>query len=217
MALTNEQIVARLREASISLAECADALRAMRVAPAPETPPSGPQTVPEKPMAWGARVSSVFRERVRWIADTLALDPDDLMACIAWETGRTFSPSVKNMAGSGATGLIQFMPSTAKSLGTTTAALAKLTAEDQLNFVYKYFRPYQGRLRTLSDVYMAILWPKAVGKPDDYVLFDGRAGGVAYRQNAGLDTNRDKLVTKAETAAKLYAMRAEGLRPENVA
>jgi hypothetical protein len=213
VALTDRQIAAKLGEAKTLLDECQGEL-ARRAAPTPEKLPSGPQIKPQGAMAWGAKVSATFRERVRWIADTLELSADDLMACMAWESGRTFSPSIKNMAGSGATGLIQFMPSTAKGLGTTTAKLAAMTAEDQLNFVYKYFRPWKGKLKSLSDVYMAILWPKAVGKPDDYALF---TGGVAYRQNAGLDTNKDGKVTKAETAAKLYAMRAEGLRPENVA
>jgi hypothetical protein len=141
---------------------------------APAAPAAG-----HRPIAWGARVSQTFRDRVWWIADTLRNDPDDIMSCIAFESGQTFSASVRNMAGSGAVGLIQFMPSTAQRLGTSSAAL----------------------------------WPAAVGKPDDYVLF---SGGVAYRQNAGLDTNRDSRVTKAEAAAKLYAMRAEGLRKDNV-
>lgn len=167
-------------------------------------------------MAWGSKVSPAFRDRVRAICGKLGIKPDDLMSCMAWESGRTFSPSKKNLAGSGATGLIQFMPSTAKGLGTTTAALAAMTAEDQLDYVLKYFQPWKGRLVGLSDIYMAILWPKAVGKPDDYILFQGPSS-IAYRQNAGLDTNRDAKITKAETAAKLYAMRAEGLRPENVA
>lgn len=165
-------------------------------------------------MAWGAKVSETFRERVRWLGKQLGVEPGDLMACMAWESGRTFSPSVKNMAGSGATGLIQFMPSTAQALGTTTDELAAMTAEDQLNYVFKYFEPYKGRLHGLSDVYMAILYPRAVGQPDDFALF---TSGIAYRQNAGLDTNEDGRVTKAECAAKLYAIRAEGLRPENVA
>lgn len=170
----------------------------------------------EKPMAWGARVSSVFRDRVRWICDQLDYpEPGDLMTCIAWETGRAFSASVTNMAGSGATGLIQFMPSTAAAMGTSTAALAAMSAEGQLNYVYRYFLPYKGRLRSLADLYMAILWPRAVGKPDDYILFQG-PGTIAYRQNAGLDTNKDGKITKAETVAKLYAMRAEGMRPENM-
>lgn len=167
-----------------------------------------------RPIAWGAKVSQEFRDRIWWIAEELQLNPDDLMACIAWESGETFSPSVKNMAGSGATGLIQFMPTTAENLGTTTAALARMTAEDQLNYVFRYFEPYQGKLKTLGDVYMAILWPRAVGKPDDYALF---TSGIAYRQNAGLDTNRDGRVTKAECTAKVAEKKAKGLRPENMA
>jgi hypothetical protein len=139
------------------------------------------------------------------------------MACMAWESGRTFRADVRNMAGSGATGLIQFMPSTARALGTTTDALARMTPEDQLNYVYKYFEPYKGKLHTLSDLYMAILWPKAVGKPENYVLWDRAAMPTTFRQNAGLDANRDGKIIKSEVAAKLYAMRAEGLRPGNSA
>jgi hypothetical protein len=47
-------------------------------------------------------------------------------------------PSKPNAAGSGATGLIQFMPKIAKDLGTTTSALAKMSAEEQLVYVEKY-------------------------------------------------------------------------------
>ena len=171
-------------------------------------------------MAWGAKVSSTFRDRIRWICDDpkagLGMDPNDLMACIAWETGRTFSPSVKNAAGSGATGLIQFMPKTAINLGTTTAKLATMTAEDQLNYVYKYFLPWKGKLKNLSDLYMAILWPKAVGQPEHYVLWSKGTMPKTFAQNAGLDLNKDDEITKAECSAKLYAMKAEGLRKENL-
>lgn len=160
-------------------------------------------------IAWGTKVSPTFKERVMWIGETLEVNPDYLMACMAWETGEKFTPNVKNMAGSGATGLIQFMPSTARALGTTTADLAKMTAEDQLNYVYKYFRPFKGRLNNLGDVYMAILWPKGVGKPDDYVLF---STGVTYRQNAGLDINKDHKVTRAETIRKVKDKLAKGLQ-----
>lgn len=185
-----------------------------RVEAALEATDDAPAAILPGGLAWGAKVSPTFRDRVRWIAEDLELDPNDLMACMAWESGRSFRPDVKNMAGSGATGLIQFMPSTARGLGTTTDELAAMTAEDQLNFVWKYFSPYKGRLKSLPDIYMAILWPKGVGQPDDYALF---TGGVAYRQNAGLDTNKDGRVTKREAAAKVMGLLAEGLRPGNVA
>jgi hypothetical protein len=168
------------------------------------------------PIAWGAKVSPAFRNKVREIAGRLGCAPSDLMACMAWESGRTFSPSVKNMAGSGATGLIQFMPKTAIGLGTTTANLADMSAEQQLDYVERYFQPFKGKLTSLADLYMAILWPLAVGKPLEYVLWDSRSKPTTYRQNSGLDANRDGMITKAECSAKLYAMKAEGQRTENV-
>lgn len=183
-------------------------------------PPVAPVNGFDPPMAWGAKVSRTFRDRVRWMAEDLGLPvssgADDLMASMAWESNNTFSPSIANMAGSGATGLIQFMPKTAIGLGTTTAALAKMTAEDQLNYVYKYFRPYRGKLKNLGDVYMAILWPAGVGQPDSFVLWEKGSRPTTYRQNAGLDVNKDGSITRAEAIAKVSARRAEGLRAGNV-
>jgi len=174
-------------------------------------------TAPPAALAWGNRVSAAFRARVRGVAANIGVDPSDLMACIAWESGRSFSPSVKNAAGSGAVGLIQFMPTTATGLGTSTAALAAMTAETQLDWVEKYFKPYKGKLHNLADLYMAILWPKAVGQPMEYVLWDKDSRPTTYRQNAGLDIDKDGEITKAECSAKLYTMKAEGQRPENIA
>lgn len=151
-------------------------------------------------VVWSAKVSPTFMERVLWICDTLGMDPNHLMSAMAFETGETFSPSVKNPI-STATGLIQFMEATAKGLGTTTKKLAAMTAEDQLRYVYEYFLPYKGRLKTLEDVYMAILLPSAVGKPLDYNIFN--KSRAQYLANKGLDKNRDGQVTKAEAAAKV--------------
>jgi hypothetical protein len=175
-----------------------------------------PDANPSGKIAWGSKVSPVFKERVLWIADNLGCPANDFMACMAWESAESFRPDIKNGAGSGATGLIQFMPSTAKGLGTTTAKLAAMTAEDQLRYVYKYFQPYAGRLHNLGDVYMAILWPKGVSKPDHYVLFDRSKTPTTFRQNAGLDVNKDGLVTRAECLVKVNEKLAKGLRQENL-
>jgi len=194
----------------------ADALGLPRDGAAPTPLPTAP--VPVAPLAWGASVSPAFRDRVRQMARNLAsrATPDDYMACMAWESGRSFSPSKMNMAGSGATGLIQFMPSTARSMGTTTAALSAMTAEKQLDWVEKYFAPFKGRLNDLGDLYMAILWPKGVGKPMDYVLWDKSSSPITFRQNSGLDTNKDGVITKAEAVGKVYGLLAEGKLPRNL-
>jgi hypothetical protein len=183
--------------------------------PQPKSPEEGPLSAPTSSqlhqIAFGSKVSPVFKERVLWIADSLGCQPSWLMACMAWEDAETFHSGTKNAAGSGAVGLIQFMPSTAKSLGTTTDALVAMTPEDQLRYVYQYFLPYSGRLSNLGDVYMAILWPKAVGKTDDYVIFDRSSAPTAFKQNAGLDGNRNGLVTRGECVSRVSDKLTKGL------
>jgi hypothetical protein len=139
------------------------------------------------------------------------MDPGQLMAIMAFETGRTFDPSITNRAGSGATGLIQFMPATARGLGTTTSRLALMSAIEQLDYVERYLDPYAGRMGDLASAYMAVLYPRAVDKEPGYVLF--RKGSKAYKLNRGLDVNGNGQVTKAEAAAKVEALHTEGLRP----
>jgi hypothetical protein len=168
-------------------------------------------------LAWGKKVSKPFRNRVREISVNLQTDPNFLMACMAFESAGTFSASVKNGAGSGAVGLIQFMPTTAQALGTTTERLAAMSAVKQLDFVEKYFSEAKGKLKTLEDVYMAILWPAAIGKPLSFVLFDKNdlAHPKRYIQNAGLDFNKDGLITKAEVAKKVRRKLDDGFLPAN--
>lgn len=171
---------------------------------------------PPGPLAWGRLVSADFRVRVQKMASRLKVDASWLMAIMAFESGRTFSASVRNAAGSGAVGLLQFMPQTAAALGTSSNALAKMTAVQQLEYVERYFLQWKGKLRTLADLYSAVLWPGAIGKPPDYVLFrrDDTRTPKRYLQNAGLDFNKDGLVTKAEMASKVEAFLLQGLKPE---
>jgi len=170
-------------------------------------------------LCWGKKVSPAFRAEVIKLASDLGCNVNYLMACMAFESGRTFRPDVRNAAGSGATGLIQFMPSTAQALGTSTDALAKMSAVKQLEWVGLYFWNRRGKLKTLSDMYMAILWPAAVGKSEDYVLFDKADAKhpKRYIQNAGLDWNKDGKITKGEATRKVYKVFEEGMREENVA
>lgn len=166
-------------------------------------------------LAWGNKVSQQFVDRVLKMCNDFGWSDEHanwLMACMAFETGESFRPDIKNFAGSGATGLIQFMPKTAIDLGTTTDALSRMSAEQQLDYVQKYFKPYYHRIHSLSDMYMAILLPKYVGRSEDEVLFQGT--GASYRQNAGLDANKDGRVTKKEASAKVQAKLDKGMDPK---
>ena len=166
-----------------------------------------------EPLSWGNKVSPEFRERLYRLCTGFGWGqkhPGYLMGCMAFESAETFSSAVTNAAGSGAVGLIQFMPTTARDLGTTPEALEAMTPEEQLDWVELYFQPYHARIDTLSDMYMAILLPRYIGKPDDSVLF---SDGHAYRQNSGLDTDRDGKITKIEAASRVAMKYRKGLLP----
>jgi hypothetical protein len=157
-------------------------------------------------IAWGARVTVAFKARLFEVAQNLGVDPNYLISAIAIETGETFSPSIRNP--NGATGLIQFTVATAAGLGTSTAELAAMTAVEQMDFVEKHFSPFKNMLETIEDVYMAILWPAAVGKANSTVLFSRPS--VQYDRNSGLDTDKDGCVTKGEAAAVVRAKLLKG-------
>lgn len=146
------------------------------------------------------------------------IDPDWFMACMAFETMETFSPTIRPIYHgkrlSSAVGLIQIMDATAEELGTTTDHLATLTADQQLDFVWLYFRKRikeHGPITNLGDCYMAIHWPAAMGKALSAPMYI--EGSKAYAANAGLDTNKDHTITKAEAVALVTQKLAKGLQP----
>lgn len=169
---------------------------------------------PPNAIAWGAKVTPEFKMRVMEICAELEMSPDYLMACMAFESGETFRADIPNKAGSGAVGLIQFMPRTAELLNTTTYALARMTPVEQLDFVRKYFLSYKGKLKSLEDIYMAILWPKAIGKDPDTAIF--KVGTKVYNQNKGFDRHpHDGEITPGECAAAVHAAYNKGLSRGN--
>ncbi len=152
-------------------------------------------------LAWGAKVDAAFKYKVIAVCRKLDMCPDFLMAAMALETGATFDPAVPNAAGSGAVGLIQFMPSTAKALGTSTAALKLMTALAQLDFVESYFKPKAGTLHSIEDIYMAILYPAAIGRAPGDTLFE--PGTKAYTQNKGFDADKDGRISIGEVSTTI--------------
>jgi hypothetical protein len=163
--------------------------------------PSANSAVPVTPASIPAdwTKDEEFIKKVQSVAAKLRVSPTDLLACMAFETGRTFNPSLRNRIG--ATGLIQFIPKTAIGLGTTTDYLASLTRAQQMDWVEKYFM--NGPLPkvanpTLEDLYMAIIWPAAVGQKNDYIMW--RAGSIQYQQNP-LDVGGKGYITKADAAS----------------
>lgn len=143
------------------------------------------------------KLSPAGRAELVRVADRLGVPPSDLAAVISFETAGSFDPAQKNLAGGSAIGLIQFMPPTARMLGTTSRELAAMTVVEQLAYVEKYFHPVRSRLRDASDLYMAVIAPIGIGKPPGFVLY---SKGGNYSANSRLDQNKDHKITKAEAA-----------------
>ncbi len=153
-------------------------------------------------LVWGKKVSCEFRKRVVQISKRLECDPNHLMAAMALETGGTFNPAIDNGLGKdkdciGYVGLIQIGNSAIDEMNKNyflhkakikKANLKAMSAEEQLCYVEYYLTKQKGKLNTLADFYLAILWPKAVGQGgnSNYIVFDDDSVGdkkKAYHSN----------------------------------
>lgn len=112
------------------------------------------------------KVSPEFLYKVKDISYSLGIDPSWLMFVMDYESG--LSPSIQNSIN--ATGLIQFLPSTAQDLGTTVDALKNMSAVDQLDYVYSYMKNYKGKMDDYYSTYLAVFYPVAIGQADTYVF-----------------------------------------------
>lgn len=181
-----------------------------------ETWPETAAAVDRRAIPWGLRAQALhpdFIDGLLWIEMKIGLRPEILLPCMMFESN--INPKARNPQSS-ASGLIQFMAATAKNLGTTIEKIRAMDAMGQLSYVYKYFANQREDWTGMSvaDVYMAILWPMAVGKSDDYVLWAVSNG--AYTVNKGLDWNRDGRITKAEATKRIYELEKEGYEDGNV-
>lgn len=109
-----------------------------------------------------------FVDKVCKISQDLLIVPDWLMIVMELETAGTFDPSITNALGY--TGLIQFGKDAAKEVGTTRNQLREMDALEQLDYVKKYLAKFVGRMNRLPDVYLAVFFPVAIGKPLGWTL-----------------------------------------------
>ncbi|MEI8128665.1 MAG: transglycosylase SLT domain-containing protein [bacterium] len=148
------------------------------------------------------KLSPECDKRIDAISQRLNCNPDDFKAVIYAESGG--DPKARN-ASSGATGFIQFRPDTARDFGTSTDALAQMSAEQQLVYVEKYLQRAKGQAKfapdhklTSGELYALVFMP---AKAKQEVLCS--VGSSAYRQNKGLDVHKDGQVTKSDLTAKM--------------
>jgi hypothetical protein len=155
-----------------------------------------------------------FEKEVNRLAQKYDIDATDLLGLMASESG--LNPQARNK--SGATGLIQFMPTTARSLGTSTAALYKMNRVQQMKYVEKYFDYWKlPKGATPGHLYTSVFLPAFTNKPADYIV--AKRGGFRdswghhpaswYTHNAGLDSNGNGSISIAELGARIQKKKKE--------
>lgn len=141
-------------------------------------------------------------------ADEIGVPVDSLATIMSIEGG--FNPQAVNRD-SGATGLIQFMPSTARMLDTTVEALRTMSFQQQLPYVVAFYEMVRCTgVQDVGELYVCTFCPALRGKSEDFVVARdgvdtkgacGRESAV-YTQNRGLDINKDGVLTAGDVRGK---------------
>ncbi len=164
-------------------------------------------------------------KEVLWAANELGVNPNDLAACISFESAGSFSPSQKNLNGGGAIGLIQFLPPSLNQMkqylavanGKSAAAkiradeiqkygweagklnrasLMTMSVHEQMRYVMLHFKAHSLESGSgLPALYQKIIAP--FSKADSMYV----KGTRNYVKNRGLDADKDGIITAEEAAS----------------
>jgi hypothetical protein len=150
-----------------------------------------------------------FIAKVKKICGELGINPNWLMAVMYKESG--VNPKAVNPNG-GATGLIQFMPATAKGLGTTTQALYSMSNIDQLDYVKRYFQPYAKWIKSYADLYLVTFFPAALPMASDWIFHTANlAAETIGKANPAI--NYGKPINKIAFGDYLFRNISSSLKP----
>lgn len=160
------------------------------------------------------RLSSNDLFALKVVADEIDVPIDSLVTIMSLESG--FDPQARN-ASTGATGVIQFIPSTARMLGTTVDDLFQMSFQQQLPYVAKFYennRCTGPGFEDPGELYVCTFCPAIKGKPEDFVVGEEGVTDVVspcatsasmdtvYRQNRGLDVDGDGVLTAGNVRDK---------------
>lgn len=144
-----------------------------------------------------------FIAKVKAVSSTLGIDPNWLMLVMYKES--RLNPAAVNPV-NGASGLIQFVGSTANAMGYTLAQIRAMSNLDQLDLVQKYYWPYRSKLKSAIDLYMATFFPVGIGKPDDWTIQAASIpASLIAAQNSGIDFDKNGAITIAEVKRWFFA------------
>lgn len=170
------------------------------------------------PLGTTGELGQNFWPRFNAMARRLGVDPYALGGVI--ESESLFQPAIRNPVEPTAYGILQATPDTLKGLGFTDDPMEflRLTGEEQLPYVERYFAPWRGRMLSPGVVYGVVFLPnimRARGtSPDTVLAAKDAASSVerkAYAANgAYLDVDGDGAITIADLDRKVAQIQATG-------
>jgi hypothetical protein len=138
-----------------------------------------------------------FADKLKSVAQNIGVSESDLLTVMYKESAGTLDPSITNSIG--CVGLIQFCPDNPRGSFKTISNkrynlsdLSQMTRDQQLDVVEAYYKSLGFRSdkpRTIADLYVATLYPAAIGKPNNHII--GSNSSVSFQhklaeQNPGI-------------------------------
>lgn len=135
-----------------------------------------------------------IKEPIQILAKRFRVDPNWIYKIISIESG--FIPNIVNSLG--ASGLWQLMPDTAAWLG--VGPLSSYTPAKQIEILGKYWDKWKfTTFNSETDIYLSLLFPIAVNKPDSFVLESSELTAAAVaKANKLFDLDKSGSVTVGE-------------------
>lgn len=150
-----------------------------------------------QPQAW-EEGNTGFLQGVNDTAGRLGIRPEDLLKVMNAQSG--LNPAARDRE-TGATGLLGFTEEEAKSVGTTTRDLGRMTREEQLPFVERLLRERGVR----AGMGLEQLYAAGVADNGGETGTLWHEGAIEYTRNQSLDANRDGIITSREAVQKVEA------------
>ena len=154
---------------------------------------------------------AAFLAEVKRVSQKYGIKEGDLLGLMASESG--FNPAAGKIGDH--VGLIQFGAGEARSVGTSQAALKRMSRAEQMKYVDKYLET-RGLKKGAGagQLYATIFAPAYANANPNTVLYSSPS--AAYRSNSPLDANRDGKITIAEMGGRIERKKKEFGISDNV-
>lgn len=154
---------------------------------------------------------TAFLGEVKRVSQKYGIKEGDLLGLLASES--RFDPAAGQIGDH--VGLIQFGVGEAKSVGTSQAALKRMSRAEQMKYVDKFFET-RGLKKGAGagQLYATVFAPAYASGDPNKVLYSSPS--IEYRSNAPLDSNRDGKITVAEMGGRIEQKKKEFGISDNV-